>query len=94
MLDFFGDAGGETAALLPSYLSDEVSDTLDSELDRTESDLTALSDGVAKEALELGQSLISQIQTEEDYPPDYLNNVKEKVGHLEDALSKVCFKQV
>ena len=82
-----------TAALPPCLSeetkSEEVEETSSEEFERVESELTALSEGVAKEALDLGQSLISQIRTEEDYPPDYLNNVEEKVNHLQEALRKV-----
>ena len=60
-----------------------------SDLERLESELSEVSQGTAREALDLGQSLITQIRTEEDYPPDYLNNVQEKVDHLREVISKV-----
>ena len=37
----------------------------------------------------LGERLISEIQSEEDYPPDYLNNVSEKVKQMRDQMTQI-----
>ena len=51
-----------------------------------EGEITILSKSV-DEALQLGKELISEIQAEEDYPPDYLGNVTEKVSTMQATLS-------
>eukprot|EP00094_Tigriopus_californicus_P012072 TCALIF_11665-PA protein Name:"Similar to DMD Dystrophin (Gallus gallus)" AED:0.11 eAED:0.12 QI:11/0.44/0.31/0.89/0.88/0.89/19/143/3398 len=50
-----------------------------------ESILKDVSEGLpdAEEALRLGQELIQDIQAEEDFPPDYLSNVTDKVTSLQ-----------
>ena len=40
-------------------------------------------------ATNLGEKLISEIQSEEDYPPDYLNNVSEKVKQMRDQMTQI-----
>ncbi len=46
-------------------------------------------DGMCKEALARGRDLIAEIQTEQDFPPDYLANVTEKVDALKVQLESV-----
>ena len=53
-----------------------------------EREVTNLS-GSVNDVLQLGNDLISEIQAEEDYPPDYLNNVTEKVSSMESSLSEI-----
>ncbi len=45
------------------------------------------SEGMCGEALSLGEALAGQIRSEEDFPPDYLANVEDKVAGLRAGLS-------
>lgn len=40
-------------------------------------------------AIKLGEDLMNDIQSEQDYPPDYLNNVSEKVALVRQQMSQL-----
>ena len=42
-----------------------------------------------RQAMTLGEKLMGDIQSEENYPPDYLNNVSEKVKQMRDQMNRV-----
>ena len=47
------------------------------------------SDGMCREALRLGDALVADIRAEADFPPDYLENVEQKVTALRGQLGAV-----
>ena len=47
-------------------------------------------DGMCKEAVSTGKELMERIKQEEDFPPDYLENVASKVEKVEEQMSKVA----
>ena len=93
----------EIISSLPSFEAlenDSKTNVLDSQkiahrktLHQTSNELKELNDPVNDLVLNLGTELINEIQAEENFPPDYLKNVIEKVTSIkvrfDSAKSKV-----
>ena len=62
--------------------------TIKSKIEKVEQEVVIFAENVT-DALQLGKDLIAEIQAEEDYPPDYLKNVIEKVSLMKENLSEI-----